>query len=115
MTNLLKWTNNLLYSNIIFKEGVLLKKLKTNPSKFREINKQYIISPKEVILNELNEKQWEANNININNNNKTSSINANQFIKTDLFVTYDNINGVNKNLLEQKEKEKKKKEKRESK
>ena len=107
-----KMTNNLLNSNIIFKEGVLPKKLKTNPSKLGEINKQYIISPKEVILNELYEKQWEANNININKNNKTSTMDAKQLIKTNLFVSNDNITGVNKNLLEQKEKLKREEEER---
>ena len=107
-----KMTNNLLNSNIIFKEGILPKKLKTNPSKLGEINNQYIISPKEIIINELYEKQWEANNISMNKDKKTNTINAQQLIKTNLFVSNDNIAGVNKNLLEQKEKLKREEEER---
>ncbi len=35
-----------------FKEGVLPKKLKTDSIKFTESNKQYIISPKQLNINE---------------------------------------------------------------
>ena len=52
-----KMTNNLLNSNIRFKEGVLPKKLKTDSIKLTESNKQYIISPKQLNINELPEKQ----------------------------------------------------------
>ena len=107
-----KMTNNLLNSNIIFKEGVLPKKLKINTNQSGEINKQYIIFPKEVINNELQEKQWETNSINNNKNTKASNIDSSQFLKTSLFISKENIVGVNKNLLEQKEKLKREEEER---
>jgi MoxR-like ATPase len=56
-----KMTNNLLFSNIMFKEGILPKKLRTNTDKLAQSNKQYIIIPKEVYLNDVQEKQWETN------------------------------------------------------
>ena len=40
--------------------------------------KQYIISPKELNIDELPEKQWELNYVKTNKNIKTSDINANQ-------------------------------------
>ena len=107
-----KMTNNLLNSNIFFKEGVLPKKLRTDPNKLGEINKQYIITPKEIKINELPEKQWDSNAININKNVKKSNIDSNQFIKTNLFVSNENIKGVTKNILEEKEKLKREEEER---
>ena len=99
-----KMTNNLLNSNIRFKEGVLPKKLKTDSIKFTESNKQYIISPKQLNINELPEKQWESNYVTSNKNIKTSYIDANQFLKQSFYVSNDNIIGMKNNLLQQEEK-----------
>ena len=99
-----KMTNNLLNSNIMFKEGVLPNKLKTNPNKLSQLNKQYIIIPKEMTIYEPNEKQWESNFIRVNKNIKTNDMGLNQYVKTNLYISKDNIQGVNQKLLEQKEK-----------
>ena len=96
-------TNNLIKSNIMFKEGVLPKKLEINPNKLGEINKQYIIYPKEYI-NQLQEKQWEIKVINSNNKAKNIKIDISKMISTNLYISDENIIGNNKILLEQKEK-----------
>ena len=106
-----KMANNLLNSNIMFKEGVL-PKIKSNPTKKGEINKQYIISPKEIIVIEFIENQWETNKTNINHNNTKTKIDQNQYIQTNFNVSTSNIRGVNDDMLKQKEKLKKEEEER---
>ena len=98
-----KMTNNLLFSNIMFKEGILPKKLKTTTDKMTQETKQYIIIPKETVLNDTPEKQWESNFVAVNKATKKNDLDTTQFMKTNLFISKDNIQGVNKNLLEQKE------------
>ena len=105
-----KMTNNLIKSKIMFKEGVLPKKLKTDPSK-GELNKQYIIYPKELAINELVEKQWETKTIE-NKKVTNTSINASKILNTSLYVSKDNIAGVKKDILEQEEKMKREEEQR---
>jgi len=107
-----KMTNNLIFSNIMFKEGILPKKLKTNTDKLGQSNKQYIIVPKEINLNEPNEKQWESNFIKENKTVKKNDLDTSKYMKTNLFISKDTIQGVSKNLLEQKEKLKREEEER---
>jgi hypothetical protein len=105
-----KMTNNLLNSNIMFKEGVLPIKLKTSTNKLAQSNKQYIIVPKEIPIIEIQEKHWESNFVRANKNVKKNDIDPNQFLKTSLYVSTNTIHMNSKNLLEQKEKMRKKEE-----
>ena len=104
-----KMTNNLLNSNIVFKDGILPKKFKLNKIGF---NKQYIIHPKEINSNILNEKQWESKCVNNNKEIKTN-FDSIQLFKANLYISNENISGNNRDLLELKEKMKREEEKKE--
>ena len=71
-----RMTNNLIFSNIMFKEGVLPKKLKIFANKSELPIKQYIIYPELLKIKELYENQWNNNNYQLKEN-KDNNFNNN--------------------------------------
>ena len=98
-----KMTINLIHSNIIFKEGVLPKKLKIKKSELESYS-QYIISPKLLKIKELREKQWDIKKPQLKKDDIPKSYEISQFFQTKLHISRDNILGVNNNLLQTREK-----------
>ena len=111
-----KMTNNLLYSNIYFSEGVLPKKLKIIPKRTAELNKQYIIFPKEAINNEIPEKTWEIQNLNNGQKLKgNKKLEIKNYINQNLNISENDLIDINKDIQKQKERMKREEEERKKK
>ena len=112
-----KMTNNLINSNIIFKEGVIPKKLKTNQENSATLNKQYIILPKEKSLDAVPENQWKGDFSNESNkkdkvNEIVQNIKNNTYISKEEVITasmdMEKIKNEKEEMEERKKREKRK-------
>ena len=98
-----KMTNNFIFSNIMFKDGVLPKKLKVVSNESELSNKQYIIYPGLTKVKRLSEKQWNINDPLLKLSQRDESVDMSHIFKTNLHISRENILGLDSNLLEIKE------------